>query len=62
MSNPALSRYLAEFEEPATERAYRLAALPDSLGMGRAALWIGGGVGLLLGINDLTVLDRKSVV
>ena len=56
LSNPALSRYLAEFEDPETERAYRLAALPDSLGMGQAALWIGGGVGLLLGINDVTVL------
>jgi signal transduction histidine kinase/CheY-like chemotaxis protein len=56
LSNPTLRRYLAEFEDPATERAYRLAALPDSLGMGRAALWIGGGVGLLLGINDISVL------
>ena len=56
MSNPALSRYLAEFEDPEIERAYRLAALPDSLGVGRAALWIAGGVGLLLGINDVTVL------
>ncbi len=56
LSNPALSRYLAEFEDPATEDGYRLAALPDSLGMGRAALWIGGGVGLLLGINDVSVL------
>jgi len=54
--NDALSRYLAEFEDAETERAYRLASLPDSLGMGRAALWIGGGVGLLLGINDITVL------
>ena len=56
MRNDALSRYLAEFEDAETERAYRLASLPDSLGMARAALWIGGGVGLLLGINDLTVL------
>jgi signal transduction histidine kinase/CheY-like chemotaxis protein len=56
LRNDALSRYLAEFEDAETERAYRLASLPDSLGMARAALWIGGGVGLLLGINDLTVL------
>jgi len=56
LRNDTLSRYLAEFEDAETERAYRLASLPDSLGMARAALWIGGGVGLLLGINDITVL------
>ncbi|MEI9983561.1 MAG: hypothetical protein WDN69_10355 [Aliidongia sp.] len=56
MSIPALGRYLAEFKNPETERAYRQASLTDALGLGRAALWIGGGVALLLGVNDVTVL------
>ena len=56
MSIPALGRYLAEFKDPDTERAYRQASLADALGLGRAALWIGGGVALLLSVNDVTVL------
>ncbi|WFU37246.1 ATP-binding protein [Bradyrhizobium sp. CB82] len=60
MTDLRLGRCLPEFAERATEHAYRLWAMPDTVGISRPVLLIGGAVTLLFGVNDVALLGWQS--